>query len=344
MMPRRPCILVFIDLVQDLDVLLPVLLSLRQHGGWRISVWVSRWLDRASPRVSQALVAEGFAIRSVRRRAVISGKGPSLKGVDVLLTASESTAPAHAGGYALVKSARAAGIFTATFQHGLENVGLTPDSTGHWDGLASDSIFCWFDRAQAHPELPESTRRRLVTIGRPVLSERLGPPEFDLGVFENLHWDRYSDQDRARFRDCLFGLIEARPECSLYVRAHPAGGWLDEAAEALSGRPNLTFVSSALAREQTEGGRQAATKMRRIITTPSTIALDSVMAGRPVALAGHPAPAYAPLPVLNGPEDWLDFADGRADGQADHEFLNRWIAPVDWAGSVNAHLSRVLKR
>ena len=343
-MARRPSVLVYIDLVQDLDVLLPVLLALRQQAGWRISVWVSRWLDKASPRVSRVLRTHGFVARSVPRQAVVAGGGPTLSGIDLLLTASESTAAAHAAGHALVLRARAAGLYTATFQHGLENVGLTPDAAGRWEDLASDAIFCWFDRRKAHPDLPGSTLARLVTIGRAPAPLVAAPPTYDLGVFENLHWDRYTDQDRDSFRDCLTGLVVARPDLSLYLRAHPAGGWLDETGKALSGNPNLTFVSSATARGQTVGGRDAAARVRRIITTPSTIALDGVMAGRPVALAGRPDPAYAPLPVLQRLSDWLDFADGRADGGADHEFLNRWAAPVDWAGSITSHLSGVLKR
>jgi ornithine cyclodeaminase/alanine dehydrogenase-like protein (mu-crystallin family) len=47
-----------------------------------------------------------------------------------------------------------------------------------------------------------------------------------------------------------------------------------------------------------------------VITTPSTVALDAVQAGKRVAVAayGLSLPAYEPLPLLNGLQDWRNFA------------------------------------
>jgi hypothetical protein len=45
-----------------------------------------------------------------------------------------------------------------------------------------------------------------------------------------------------------------------------------------------------------------------VITTPSTVALDAALAGRAVALAVGGGSIYTPLHVLEGPGDWLAFA------------------------------------
>ena len=334
--------LALIDLIQDIDVLLPVLLAIRNTPGWSISVWVSHWLDRASPRARLLLKSHGFPALSVRRQTLIQGGGPNLSSHDVLLTASESTAAAHAAGHALVLRAKQCGLHTATFQHGLENVGLSPEQDGNWERFGSATIFCWFDAKYALPEMPTATRARLVSIGRPTMPRETAPPRFDLGVFENLHWDRYNDDDRSDFVRSLINLTERRPDLRVYVRSHPAGGWLDGLSESLNRRTNITFSSADASRRAPQSGAEAVAMSRRIITTPSTVALDGAMAGHPVALVGQAGSAYAPLTVLQRADDWLDFADGHRDGTGDHAFLIRHLATGDWRRALTDHLSQGL--
>jgi hypothetical protein len=206
----------------------------------------------------------------------------------------------------------------------------------------SDTVFCWFDPKYAHPDMPPETRTRLVGIGRPAITQAPAPPRFDLGVFENLHWDRYRDEARSDFMRCLLSLADNRPELRIYVRSHPAGGWLDNEAASLLRQSNITFASADASRHCLESGREAAATSRRVITTPSTVALDGAMAGRPVALFGQPGPAYAPLPVLGQAADWIAFADGRRDGTDDHAFLIRHLAAGDWRKALTDHLSQGL--
>ena len=72
--------------------------------------------------------------------------------------------------------------------------------------------------------------------------------------------------------------------------------------------------------------------MRRVITTPSTIALDAASAGRPVWLAAPGGPIYAPLPLLRGRADWIAAARGPAEtGEAEGAFLSRALVPGDAA-------------
>ena len=103
---RRPRVLVLIDLVQDIDALLGLLVAIAAVPDLELKVIVSRWLERESPRTAALLRAHGLDFTYVRRREIIEGPAPSLRGVDAVLAASESSHPAHAAGHAL--AARAA--------------------------------------------------------------------------------------------------------------------------------------------------------------------------------------------------------------------------------------------
>jgi hypothetical protein len=318
-------ILVLIDLVQDLDVLWPVLEGLRSRPDVTLRLVVSRWLGSRSPRISQRLRAAGLAFHAVARSSLLNGRAPALEGVDIVLTASESTAGPHRWCHSLVVRAKAAGIDCFTLQHGLDNLEVLARRGDA--GFASDVMFCWPPESEWPAGLNQSVRDRLVPSGRPAPP----PPEparFDVGVFENLHAKTYSEEDRQAVLARLTGLALARPALRLYVRSHPAGGWFDRAAERFAGLPNVTFVSSAAARREVETGRAAPAAALRVITTPSTIALDAAQAGRTVALALDGGPLYRPLPVLDNLADWIEFADGPAGADVS-TFVSRHVAPTD---------------
>ena len=78
----------FIDLVQDVDVMLPVLVALRAHGGFGLKIRVSRWLRQESPRTEALLRDHGFDFAYVQRRQVIDGRAPSLRGADAVIAAA----------------------------------------------------------------------------------------------------------------------------------------------------------------------------------------------------------------------------------------------------------------
>jgi hypothetical protein len=81
----------------------------------------------------------------------------------------------------------------------------------------------------------------------------------------------------------------------------------------------------------------------RVITTPSTVALDAALAGRPVALAADGGTLYTPLKVVNSPSDWLDFAcsDKPMAGGLD-DFKRRVLVVGDAANRIVDRMSRDL--
>jgi hypothetical protein len=342
--PTRPRLLVLVDLVQDIDVLVPVLLALRADGALRLDICVSRWLQRESPRTAALLDRHGLGFRWLRRSRVTAGAEPSLRGVAAVLSAAESSHPAHAAGHALALRARAAGLPSYTLQHGLENIGLT-GVDAQAGTFASDVIFCWFPPEATPPDLAEETRARLDHVGRPSPPDGWAPrdpPIFDLAVYENLHWDRYCDADREAF---LAGLrcIAARPELKIMLRPHPAGAWAESLGLEFACFANMTLVGGAEARRSLESLTRSPGLAARVITTPSTVALDAALAGRPVALAVGGGSLYTPLEVINSPGDWLDFALSDAPmAGAIEDFKHRTLAEGDAADRIVKRMSRDL--
>lgn len=342
---RRPRVLALVDLVQDIDVMLPVLLAIRAEDRCALDIRVSRWLARESPRTANLLHVHGLPFASVRRSQVIAGAAPSLRGVAAVLCASESDHPAHAAGHALAMRARAAGLRAYGLQHGFENAGLFGlEAAGA--AFASDVVFCWFPPAATPAALTSETRAKLAHLGRPAPPggwRRPGAARFDLAVFENLHWDRYGEADRRGFLQGLAATARALPTARILVRPHPAGGWADRVGHELAQFGNITPARASDARRERDGGAEVLQGVKRVITTPSTIALDAALAGIPVALAAPGGPVYAPLPVLQTPHDWIDFAAGGpyAPGTLDL-FVSRVLVAGDGAPRIAGRLSRDL--
>lgn len=321
-----PRVLVFIDLVQDLDVLLPLLIGMRESEGLEQEVIVSRWVLQSASRIRMTLRAHGIGFRTVDRNHVICGRTPSLESVSAVVTATESAADTHIASFVLASRAEARGVPTYTLQHGLE---IEWDS--HREG-ASRYLFTWFEQPPEACDHPI-----LVPVGRPWLGAPV-VPRFDAGVFENLHWNRYTEAERQAFLDNLTGLAEARPTLSILARSHPAGGWLDAHADRLSHLPNVTFEPSRAARRSMAPGPAVVASARRVITTPSTVALDAAMAGRPVGLACEGGQLYQELPVLRSLSDWIGFCD--ADVGADRA-RKAFLQPLMSTGDA---VSRIIDR
>jgi hypothetical protein len=341
---RRPAVLAFVDLVQDIDVMLPVLEAIRARDELRLKIVVSRWLAKESPRTGELLAERGFRFGYVRRRQVVESLAPSLRGMSAVIAASESAHPAHAAAHALARRAGAAGLKTYALQHGFESVGLYGLEASAAT-FASEVVFCWFPEAATPRELADATRRKLAHVGRPapagVRADAL--ERFDVGVFENLHWDRYGETDRRRFVEGLKAAAGAWPQLSFLLRPHPAGGWADRIGHELAPFTNIRPARAQEARSRQESGADILEGLRRVITTPSTVALDAAQAGLPVAMATDGGAAYDPLPILRSPQDWIAFAGGKAfDVSHLDQFLARVLVAGDGAPRVAARLSRDL--
>ena len=350
-------VMVFMDLVQDLDLALPLIDQLLARPDARLRVVVTSWLDERSPRVSAELESRGIVTDVVARDDVEQGRGPSLEGIDALVSVVETSDPAHARAHALFRRAKAEGVPTFSLQHGVENVGLTfADGPQGETRIISDHLFTWFDVGRAPEATPADLKPRLVPVGRPTqevkttdLRAVFASFQRLIAVFENLHWDRYDETYRRRFLDDCAEFAQATPDAAILIKPHHAGMWTAKNRAAFpQWGPNLVMAdpSDPFWEPFTAPSLIAAADL--VITTPSTVALDAALARKPVAVVayGMDLPAFAPLPLLQTGADWIAFgAQGQATGAARRraEFVARTTRPGVAEQAAVAYIVRVAR-
>ena len=311
-------VMVFMDLVQDLDLALPLIDQVLARPDADLRVVVTGWLEERSPRVSAELEARGVAPELVQRPDVLRGEAPTLAGVDALVSVVETSDPAHARAHILFKRARDEGVPTFSLQHGIENVGLTfvegPEGETR---IVSDHLFTWFDADRTPSVTPAALRPRLVPVGRPTQDVKTTDLRAVFAgfsrlaaVFENLHWDRYDETYRRRFLDDCAEFAQALPDTAVLIKPHHAGMWSAKNRSAFpQWGPNLVMAdpSDPFWEPFTAPSLIAAADL--VITTPSTVALDAALARKPVAVVayGMDLPAFSPLPLLQSGADWIAF-------------------------------------
>lgn len=318
----QPDVLVILGLMQDLDLALPVVGVLR-NTELSVEVWVSDSLIEKSPRVLSTLVKENLPFKVVRDSPSYITDLEISASVKAMLTFAETNLNPHRFARRLTERAKAQNVFVATFQHGIENVGLTySDSEQAIEDIdfAADRIYTWGPLACLHPSIPAQTRDKCVPVGCPKsistkaadLSDVIPVSATVVGIFENLHWHRYSDEFRGNFVSGIAALASAYPEITFLVKPHHAGLWLTSRYKgALPDVPNLLVASPNLRPWEEYTAPQILSRLSAVITTPSTVALDAVQAGIPVAVLAYDLllPNYAPLTLVENHKDLIEFVN-----------------------------------
>jgi hypothetical protein len=137
-----------------------------------------------------------------------------------------------------------------------------------------------------------------------------------VGVFENLHWHRFSDAYREQLLADLEAAAAEREDTLFLVKPHHAGRWLSTNRGRLRERPNLVVVDPTDSAWEPHTAPSLIASTDLVLTTPSTVALDAARTGRPVAVLGYDLelPLYAPLPIIRSAADLDAFLDGPPDG------------------------------
>ncbi len=307
----RSRVLFLIDLVQDFDVLAPVIAHARASD-LEPMVMVTEQALRESSRLLRFLATHALTPTMASAKALASGDARWLRGADAVVLAAESSRPTHKAAHALAQLARRCGVRAVSIQHGLESPGLTYRDPASPDvSFASDAILTWVDAASLPAWVPDDVRARCVRVGRPVASiqpPRTSDPADRIGVFENLHWERFSEAYRAKFIEDLIEVALGQPHTEFLVRPHPAGRWL---LKNLPMRlPRNVHVMNADECADADV-RDVLGRCRGAITTPSTVALDACECAVPVAVVQYDQPdlsLYAPLPLIRARPDWAAFA------------------------------------
>ncbi|MGE5271354.1 MAG: hypothetical protein ACM3JG_16965 [Thiohalocapsa sp.] len=257
---------------------------------------------------------------------------------------------------AVTRAAKAAGLTTFTIQHGFENIGLTyaDDRYGLEVSFASEHIFIWGPASGLPAWVSPQTRRRVISVGltKPVPQpESLVLPSASnwartIGIFENLHWERFSPRYRDGFSDQLAEIVRQFPDVLFVVKPHHAGRWLIDNPDFVPAAANLLLIDPRDPAWQRHTAPALLPALDAAITTPSTVAIDAAKAGRPVAVVANDLalPIYEPLPLLRRTDDWRRFLDGLAQPEtwlhANEVFLRRNFL----AGPGERRIAQLLRR
>jgi hypothetical protein len=287
---------------------------------------------------------------------VRSGDQPSLAGVGGVLSGAETNTRAHKAGHNLVGRARAKGLPTFTLQHGFENIGLTYKDHLHGEAIrfAAETLFSWGAVENLASWAAPETRASVVPVGNPktapaparALALNQGRWPLVVGVFENLHWHRFSELYLERALGDLERAAIAHQDTLFLVKPHHAGRWLSRRPERLPARPNLVVIDPTDSAWEPHTAPALIASVDVVLTTPSTVALDAARSGRPVAVLGYDLdlPLYAPLPIIRDLSDLEAFLaapveDGllrneaflgksQLPGRADHRIAARIAAAL----------------
>lgn len=346
---RKPIVLVFMHLMQDLDIVLPLIESLKQRDDLELKVCaIDNLLDK-SPRISHALKSLGVKFYKVSRLGVLTNLEPSLIGVKALITASESTAGPHKAARALTQRANRAGLATYTLQHGYENVGLNyfdlayPAETTRF---ASQKVLIWGSTDLLPPELLTETRSKCIAVGCPKninsATKKVEIPQrrkYLIVIFENLHWERYNDEYRNSFLKDIEKTSLHFPDTTFLIKPHHAGVWLTEKYQGkLPSADNIIIANPQDPRWEAFTAPALIAVADAAITTPSTVALDAARSECPVGVIGYGLDLanYQPLTVINKSTDWIVFVEklqtteGRLSAQKQaRDFIQRNIIAGD---------------
>ena len=352
-------VLLLLDLIQDLDLAHPLIDELRERTTVQLRVVVSSWLALHSPRVMAQLTALNIVPELIDRAALEQEDKPRLDGVRAILSMAESSLPPHRRAHMLFRRAKALGIPTFSFQHGVENIGLNyfEQPSGQNLEITSDHLFVWFGPESIPEATPEALKPKLLHVGRPrrpQLARHLGGVllGFDqvCGVFENLHWSRFDQSFRRRFIEDLVALANARSEMAILLKPHHAGLWSTRNRQLFPDWPaNLILADPTDPFWEPFTAPALIDIADFVITTPSTVALDAASAAKPVAVVAYDLdlPAYAPLPFIRNAEDWFTFVDeaGSAhDAQRRSAFLDVTVREDDVARTAVDHMVAIARR
>jgi hypothetical protein len=352
---RKPIVLIFMHLMQDLDLVLPLIESFKKRDDLELKVCVIDNLLNKSPRISNALKNLEVKFSKVSRIGVLSNLEPSLLGVKALITASESTAGPHKAARALTQRANRAGLATYTLQHGYENVGLNYFDEAYQaetTRFASQKVLIWGSTDLLPLELLSETRSKCVAVGCPKninsASTKVEIPDrrkYLIVIFENLHWERYNDEYRSSFLQDLNKTSLHFSDTSFLIKPHHAGVWLTEKYQG-----KLPFDSDNIIIADPQDSRWEAFTAPALIavadgaiTTPSTVALDAARSECPVGVIGYglDLPNYQPLTVINQSSDWTAFVEqiqtpeGRLSAQKQaRDFVQRNIITGDAVNQI----------
>lgn len=333
---KRPCCLFMLDLIQDFEILIPIIQTLAfQIRNIKIKVLYTKRFSSfpATSTYLSALKALNITHYQVSEPYEVI---PFTEKNDIFITASESSASAHSFNHSTCKILEPS-VLKITIQHGFENIGLNhhrahnlqfPNSVR----FASDFIFTW-----AHPEAYKNIHpaefNKCIPVGiiKSLANESCQYRNYFLkhspGYFsnfiltqenpfklllgENLHSVRFQDQGPVykylQFIDYLY----SSPLIELTVRCHPSKRWL-EVNNIFEG---IRFYNDVLSISRLS-------YFQGIISPPSTFILDAILCNIPVCIwtidsFGIDTVNYPSLLLVHNVNSFLEFVSRCSNSLSD---------------------------
>ena len=336
---------VVLNLMQDFEVLRPLLRRCAQSEEWRDTrVAVTQLMAESHiwSAVETFLTEHGIewfrSSEAVDTVNALGGDGA------LLLTASESSAPNHRFSHEVCRLASARTV-KVTIQHGYECVGLRHHRAHdrafpRGVRFASDYVLTWAG-PDALPSLHPSDRGKCIPVGvvKTLAEEIASAPDgphgedsaslqetglpgrvpFPVLIAENLHSTRFIDPARyKRFLDFILGVNGAG--FAVTVRSHPADRMLEGGGKFDA----LSFLTGDLRVDD----------LRRfgiVVSPPSTILLDAALLGVPAAVWSEQVDFgdcqnYPGVPSVRDPSDFVELCNDDRTMQDLPEANYRWAA------------------
>ncbi len=351
---QTPVVIVALQLPQDVDLAQPILIALKRKN-IPCAVWTSTTAMHRWPAL--AVSVRNFGVDWHLISEDLNGYDGKLfpDTARILLSVTETNLKPHRFTHQLALLANAAGLFTATIQHGYENVGLTYSDDVHQIkqiSFASQHIYLWGGLETLHPGISLVNRNKCIPIGCPKSGyvEQTNLDQWPtsgraiIGIFENLHWHRYSEQYRSFFLEGVLALADRFPDVNFLVKPHNAGMWLTKRYRGK--RPvaeNLIIINPKDEKWCSIVAPQILSHLDGVISSPSTVALDAARNGLPVAVVAHQLRLnnYEPLFLIEDLNGWSDFVDLVLQPNAvkslltkSEQFVNKAILTGDGAARI----------
>lgn len=343
----KNAVLILLHLIQDFELAKPIIERLKSTSSEYV-VWISFSLARKAPKILDYLTREQILYLCLPDD--IAAITPNLfkRGeIKSLITMAETNLGPHKFTHEITKSANEAGIKTFTIQHGFENIGLTYSDSVHDIqniSMAAQKILTWGDESTFHPKLQKDIREKIFPIGCPkstgaTIASKTALDDLDnkiIGVFENLHWHRYSKDYQTWFLESLNTCAKQYPEIIFFIKPHPAGMWLTSRFKGeLPVAKNIIIADPLDPKWEKCSISDFWAKLSAVISTPSTVVMDAVRENIPTLVCGFDLSIenYQPLPIAVSTQDWLTFIDEVSKqsndqfSQANTTFIARTLIP-----------------
>ena len=333
--------LFILDLIQDIDILLPIILEFKKNN-YKFEVIASTWLIENSRRTRTMLDELQIHFHIFTQKDILKWKSLPFDNLGIVFFGAESNLPPHRTSHHIAKIANRKSCLTCTFQHGLDNIGLT-----YFDRniikFNSQYIFTWHNNLLHNKLVHPETKQKIIPIGafkyihpNHQLKDEVLKYNFHsaIGIFENLHWDRYSNNYRNTFLENLDYLCNYFPDQFFYLKPHQAGKWSlrnSSKFEKLLTNENFIIIDIENTSWENISGLELASYFKAIITTPSTIAIDAAITKTHCAVITQNLKQlsnYKGIIRLTNQNDWIKFiqlADKRKNISGSQEDIENYL-------------------